>query len=212
MKIAPSILASDFSRLGEEVAELEKSGADYVHLDVMDGIFVKNITFGPAVIKAIRPYTKLPFDAHLMITEPRRYIEEFAKSGADLITIHVEAEKNVLETINLIKSFKKKVGLSIKPQTSVNEILKYLEIIDLALVMTVEPGFGGQKFMPEMMEKVRILKKEIQAKNLSTLIQVDGGINEKTVKIAAESGADICVAGTSIFESADKKSAIARLK
>lgn len=212
MKIAPSMLSGDFSKLGEEVEKVTNFGADYIHLDVMDGVFVKNITFGAEIIKAIRSYTKLPFDVHLMITEPFRYIKDFAEAGADIITFHVEAEKNVLKTIKQIKSYGKMAGLSIKPETSVNEILKYLDLIDLVLVMTVEPGFGGQKFMPEMMGKVEILKKEIRSRNLCTLIEVDGGINEATSKIAAESGVDICVAGTSIFKSEDMKTAIKNLK
>lgn len=212
MKIAPSMLSSDFSRLGEETEKVSKAGADYIHLDVMDGIFVKNITFGPTVIKSIRKNTNLPFDVHLMISEPIRYIEEFVEAGADIITFHVEAEERVLEAINLIKTHKKLVGISIKPQTPVTEILRYLGLIDLALIMTVEPGFGGQEFMSEMMEKVEILKKEIHAKKLKTLIEIDGGINKKTVQIAAKSGTDICVAGTSIFKSTNIEEAIAELK
>lgn len=212
MKIAPSVLASDFSKLGKEVKKITKFGADYVHLDVMDGVFVKNITFGPAIISAIRPSTNLPFDVHLMITEPSKYVENFARVGADIITFHVEAEKNVQKTINLIKSCGKLAGLSIKPETSVNEILKYLDLIDLVLVMTVEPGFGGQKFILEMLEKVKILKSEILKRNLCTLLEVDGGIDEKTAKLSASCGADICVAGTSIFKSANMKNAIGKLR
>ena len=212
MKVAPSILSSDFSQLGKEIKRITEAGADYIHIDVMDGVFVENITIGPCVIASIRKLTEVPFDVHLMITDPARYIKTFAKAGADIITFHVEAAQNIVETINTIKSYGKKVGLSIKPKTSVEEIIKYLKLIDLVLVMTVEPGFGGQKFMLDMMSKVKRLKEEIRSKNLNTLIEVDGGINEKTAQIAASNGADICVAGTSIFKSADVNQAIKNLR
>ncbi len=212
MKVAPSILSSDFSKLGEEIKKVTDAGADYIHVDVMDGIFVKNITMGPLIIKSIRSYTTLPFDVHLMITEPSRYIKDFAQSGADIITIHVEAEKNVQKTINLIKSYGVKAGLSVKPNTPVSEIFKYLDSLDLVLIMTVEPGFGGQSFIGEMMEKVRLIKEEIIKRNLKIEVEVDGGINEATAKVAAESGADVCVAGTHIFKSPDMKSTIEKLK
>ena len=205
-------MASDFANLREEVKRVSKAGVDYIHVDVMDGIFVRNITLGPTIVKAIRPYTEAPFDVHLMIVEPSRYIEVFAQAGADIITFHIEAENDVLATIKLIKSLGKKAGLSIKPGTSVDEVLPYLEQLDLVLVMTVEPGFGGQAFMHDMMEKVKFLREKINAFGLSTLIEVDGGINEKTAKVAATAGADICVAGTSVFRSENVVEAIERLK
>lgn len=212
MKIAASVLASDFARLGEEVERVSRSGADFVHIDVMDGVFVRNITMGPDIIRAIRPYTSVPFDVHLMITEPSRYFADFAEAGADIITFHAEAGSNLLSAINAVKSTGKRVGVAIKPATLVDELLEYLPMIDLAVVMTVEPGFGGQAFMPEMMGKVRALREEICKQGLRTLIEVDGGINKETAKVAAQSGADICVAGTSIFKSSDMKRAIAEIK
>ncbi len=212
MKVAASVLASDFARLGEEVEGVSRSGADFVHIDVMDGVFVRNITMGPDIIRAIRPYTSVPFDVHLMITEPSRYFADFAEAGADIITFHAEAGSNLLSAINAVKSTGKRVGVAIKPATLVDELLEYLPMIDLAVVMTVEPGFGGQAFMPEMMGKVRALREEICKQGLKTLIEVDGGINKETAKVAAQSGADICVAGTSIFKSSDMKGAIAEIK
>ncbi len=212
MKVAASVLASDFSKLGDEVERVSRSGADFVHIDVMDGVFVRNITMGPAIIRAIRPCASIPFDVHLMITEPSRYFADFAEAGADIITFHAEAGSNLLSAINAVKSTGKKVGVAIKPATMVDELLEYLPMIDLAVVMTVEPGFGGQPFMPEMMSKVRALREEVCKQGLKTLIEVDGGITKETAKMAAQSGADICVAGTSIFKSSDMKRAIAEIK
>ena len=200
IKISPSILSADFSKLGEEITALEKAGADYIHIDVMDGHFVPNITIGPEVIKRLRSVTKLTFDVHLMIAPVNNFIKDFAEAGADIITFHPEATKNLSETIKLIRSFGKKVGISLNPKSSISLIEFYLEQIDLILIMSVNPGFGGQKFMPEVLEKIKILKDIIIKKKLNVDIEIDGGINFANSKQAKESGANILVSGSTIFK------------
>ena len=215
MLIAPSILSSDFSRLEEEIKAVEKAGADLLHLDVMDGHFVPNITFGAPVIKSIRKCTKLPFDVHLMIENPEKYMDDFINSGADIITFHIEStesKEKVLENIEKIKSAGKKAGLSLKPKTDLNEILPFLEKVDVILIMSVEPGFSGQKFIQSTVEKIKALKKVIDERNLSTIIEVDGGINPETVNIVKEMGVKICVAGNGIFKSENYTESINLLK
>ena len=200
IKISPSILSADFSKLGKEIQDLEKAKADLIHIDVMDGHFVPNITIGPEVISKLRKYTSLPFDVHLMIAPVDNFIKNFADAGADIITIHPEATKNLVGSIEKIKSYKKKVGISLNPETPVDKILSVLELIDLALVMSVNPGFGGQKFIKEVLEKVKILRKEIDSKKLKTVIEIDGGINFENAKLAKAAGVDILVSGTTIFK------------
>ena len=200
IKIAPSILSADFSKLGSEIQDLEKAKADLIHIDVMDGHFVPNITIGPEVISKLRKYTSLPFDVHLMISPVDNFIKNFAEAGADIITIHPEATNDLVNSIKKIKSYNKKAGVSLNPETSVEKVLTVLNLIDLVLIMSVNPGFGGQKFIKETLEKVKILKKEIDSKNLKTQIEIDGGINFENAKIAKEAGVDIIVSGTTIFK------------
>lgn len=207
LMIAPSILSADFSRLGEEIQDVEKSGCDVLHVDVMDGHFVPNLTIGPLVVKSIRKVTKLPVDVHLMIDEPIQYVEEFRKAGSDWITIHVEATQRVGETLDLIKKLGAKAGISLRPKTPLSAIEPYLSKSDLVLIMSVEPGFGGQSFMPEMMEKVRELRGKF-----SGMISVDGGVNSQTAAVVINAGADILVAGTAVFGQKDRAAAIETLR
>ena len=200
IKISPSILSADFSKLGDEIIALERAGADYIHIDVTDGHFVPNITIGPEVIKKLRPVTKLTFDVHLMISPVDNFIKDFAEAGADIITFHPEATENVSKTIKLIKSFKKKVGVSLKPNSPISLIESCLEEINLILIMSVNPGFGGQKFMPEVLDKMKILKNIVDNKKLNIDIEIDGGINFNNSKKAKEHGANILVSGSTIFK------------
>jgi len=200
IKISPSILSADFSQLGNEIKRLEDGGADMIHVDVMDGHFVPNLTIGPPVIKALRNYTKLPFDVHLMIAPVHKYIKNYAEAGADIITIHPEATENIKQSINHIKDLGKKVGVSLNPNTKINIIKEFLNEINLVLIMSVHPGFGGQKFMPEVLQKIKELKKIKDQQNLNFDIEVDGGINFDNSKLAIKAGANILVSGTTIFK------------
>jgi len=200
IKISPSILSADFSKLGSEIQNLEKAGADLIHIDVMDGHFVPNITIGPEVISKLRRYTTLPFDVHLMISPVDNFINDFAKAGADIITIHPEATSDLKNSIKKIKLCNKKVGISLNPQTSIDKALPFIDSIDLVLIMSVNPGFGGQKFMDETLEKVKVLRQKIDEKKLKTKIEIDGGINFKNAKKAIEAGVDIIVSGTTVFQ------------
>ena len=201
IQISPSILSADFSQLGNEIKRLEEGGADMIHVDVMDGHFVPNLTIGPPVIKALKKHSSMLFDVHLMISPVHKYIEAYSDAGADIITIHPEATDNLKESILKIKELKKKVGVSLNPETKIDVILDHLEQIDLVLIMSVNPGFGGQKFMPEVLNKIKELKKIQQEKKLSFDIEIDGGINFENSKIAIEAGANILVSGTTVFKS-----------
>ena len=212
IKISPSVLACDFTKLGEEVADIQKCGADMVHLDVMDGMFVTNISFGLPVIEALRKKSNMFFDVHLMIEKPERYVERFVKAGADLVTFHYEATEDALAVLKLIRDAGAKAAISVKPKTSVESIFHLLPYCDMVLIMTVEPGYGGQALIPETLEKVRALKQEILRRNLEVDIQVDGGITPLNAKDAIEAGANILVAGSSVFKAGDRKTAIDALR
>lgn len=212
VKIAPSILSADFARLGEEIKDVERGGADYIHVDVMDGHFVPNITIGPLIVEAIRPITKLPLDVHLMIENPDQYIEAFAKAGADYITVHVEASRHLHRTIQLIKSTGVKAGVVLNPATPVDSLKHIIEDVDMVLLMSVNPGFGGQKFISSVLPKIRQVKELADSLNPNLEIEVDGGVNEDTAKLCVEAGANVLVAGSAVFNKEDRETAIASLR
>lgn len=210
IKIAPSILSADFSKLGEEIKKLNKSSCDYIHIDVMDGHFVPNLTFGPDIIKSIKPLTDKPLDVHLMINPVKKYINDYIIAGADILTIHQEIDDNVLDCLKLIKKKKVKAGLSIKPDTSYETVKKYLDMLDLVLIMTVEPGFGGQSFIQSQVKKIRKVKELIGDRSIE--IEVDGGINPETAKQVINAGAKVLVAGSAIFKNENYEENISKLK
>lgn len=212
IKIAPSILSANFSRLADEIHDVEKGGADYIHVDVMDGHFVPNITIGPLIVEAIRPVTNLPLDVHLMIENPDLYIPQFSRAGADIISVHVEACRHLHRTIHMIKSEGVKVGVVLNPHTPVSMIEHVIDDVDLVLLMTVNPGFGGQAFIPNILPKIQQVSQMVREKNLQVEIEVDGGINPKTAKECIEAGANVLVAGSAIFNAKDRKEAISAIR
>jgi ribulose-phosphate 3-epimerase len=212
LKISPSILSADFSKLGEEIKNIEKSGADYIHIDVMDGSFVPNITIGNEVVKSLRPVSNLPFDVHLMINNPDNHVKAFADAGSDIITIHAEASTHLDRSLSLIKSFGKKAGVSLVPSTHEDALDYVLEKLDLILVMTVNPGFGGQKFLDSQLKKIENIRKKIDRLGKKINLEVDGGINPQTAKLAVQAGADVLVAGSYIFGSGNYSDAISKLR
>lgn len=212
IKISPSILSSDYGNLSSELKRMEACGADMLHIDVMDGHFVPNITLGAPIVKCIRKSSTLPFDVHLMISDPYKYIPDFVNAGSDIITFHAESDSDIEKTIDLILASGKKAGLSVKPKTPVEAVYPYLDKLSMVLVMTVEPGFGGQSFMDDMMPKVSAVRSEIDRRGLDVDIQVDGGINKDTISIAAKAGANVFVSGNAIFSSDDAEKTIADFK
>ncbi len=212
MKVSPSILTCDFAHGADELRFVEQSGADMVHLDVMDGVFVPNLSFGPPVIAALRPHTTLAFDVHLMMQYPHRLLEAFAKAGADLLNIHLECDSPIRETLERIRELGMKPAITLKPGTPAEAAFPYLPLVDMVLVMTVEPGFGGQSFMTDMLPKTSALRKEIDRQGLSVAIQVDGGINATTAKQVAEAGADIAVIGSALFNADDPRTLVAEVQ
>lgn len=212
VKISPSILSCDFSKMGEEFIKMENCGADWLHIDVMDGHFVPNITLGAPIVKALRKTSSLTFDVHLMISDPYKYINDFVSAGSDIITFHYECDSDIEKTIDLINSLGCKSGLSVKPGTPIEKVFPYLDKLAMVLVMTVEPGFGGQSFMSDMMPKIETLRKECERRNLNIEIQVDGGISLKTIDQAAKAGANVFVAGSAVFGAEDPKEMISSLR